>query len=83
MKTKHTLGPWRVHEGWGLTVESSKCRIASIASAEYNAEANAHLIAAAPDMLEALERVLETKAHIGAIAHTMVKMAIAKAKGEA
>jgi len=45
-------------------------------------EANAHLIAAAPDLLEALERVKATGVFLGAIPQGMVDAAIAKAKGE-
>ena len=43
--------------------------------------ANAHLIAAAPEMLAALQRVLEPQVFLGAIADSMVHAAIAKAEG--
>ena len=58
---------------------------------EFNAEANARLIAAAPDLLEALERIMHY-AHLGASVSDVdtseqpqfvrAKAAIAKARGE-
>ena len=50
--------------------------------AAIEAKANARLIAAAPEMLEALERVKATGVFLGAIPQGMVDAAIAKAKGE-
>jgi hypothetical protein len=41
-----------------------------------------HLFAAAPEMLEALEKIKETGVFLGAIAQEMMELAIAKAKGE-
>lgn len=62
MKTKHTPGPWRegstAHSKW---VEAGAVRICQVDTDEENAgisfdesEANARLIAAAPDLLEVL-----------------------------
>jgi hypothetical protein len=65
--------------------------ICHVASSNDNAEANARLIAAAPDMLEALEEIVfnVTKNFEGSIeirdpeAIEMAREAIRKAKGEA
>jgi hypothetical protein len=46
-------------------------------------EANSRLIAAAPEMLEALKRIKETGVFLGAIAREMMDEAIAKATGGA
>jgi hypothetical protein len=68
----HTPGPWKIFDGWGasrdrpVVVDSipdidGKCVancICHVASSNDNAEANARLIAAAPEMLEALEDIL-------------------------
>ena len=72
----HTTGPWVAHKyptkrGYGFVIQSKQSRGISIASLspgdttdriEPIAEANARLIAAAPDMLSALVRV-EAVAH--------------------
>jgi hypothetical protein len=66
MKTTHTPGPWRVHEkSPTLVIDKHGLVIAQAHSyAECGimrdeAEANARLIAAAPELLEALESVVE------------------------
>lgn len=60
----HTPGPWRVQsflqEGWLIVENRSRCVCRCYAYKEGHAndmeqEANARLIAAAPDLLEALE----------------------------
>lgn len=72
MKTKHTPGPWHVvHNSWeyssiGSVDDQLICRVEiNNASTEKTQdayeiikEANAHLIAAAPELLEALEQLL-------------------------
>lgn len=65
MKTTHTPGPWEadVHMGRdGFTIadmiEPSICEMVSSHSPE-EVKANAHLIAAAPDLLDALDRLVE------------------------
>lgn len=68
---KHTQGPWRsnypqitTQEGMALTVavvlsrEDNNPRADSAAKTKTEAEANAHLIAAAPDLLAALKLAL-------------------------
>lgn len=64
--SKHTPGPWRVV---GTTVQAGEYRAQSHAiiadCSDFNLdkkerEANAHLIAAAPEMLEALKDIVST-----------------------
>lgn len=68
VKTQHTPGPWEVENGTNVIVpvnvagEDVACLVASVADGQlYNcpqtAYANAKLIAAAPDLLEAATRV--------------------------
>ena len=83
--SNHTPGPW-AYENYGGTVHvfldneggtPSICKLVG-----NDKDANARLIAAAPDLLEALERVKATGVFLGAIPQEMVDAAIAKAKGE-
>lgn len=62
---KHTPGPWFVHDRWyigttptGETHAEVKCCAAVPHTREQEHEANARLIAAAPDLLAALKGVL-------------------------
>ncbi len=63
-KIKHIKGPWtyeydKAASGHGaFVVDSDECSICTIDSYEDVAEANAKLIAAAPELLEALELAL-------------------------
>lgn len=93
-----TPGPWIAHKyptkrGYGFVIQSEEHRGISIASLspgistdriEPIAEANAHLIAAAPDLLEALEDAVEalTQARYYPSELKRFKAAIAKAKGQ-
>lgn len=54
MKTPHTPGPWKHDETWGL-IKHGKTEICALHSGN---AANAKLISAAPDLLEALEFLL-------------------------
>lgn len=87
---KHTKGPW--HTANGCQIRSAKHQIAR-AWMMRNGEgaANAALIAAAPDLLEALELLLETRIQEKhawnwqpgeSPLHDRCKSAIARAKGE-
>jgi hypothetical protein len=72
-KGAHTKGPWKVYigqDGWG--VHASECLIASckiyagsIKETIERQQADARLIAAAPDLLEALEDACTTYAFYG------------------
>lgn len=105
MNTTHTQGPWQVEKGWnggGFTISSrtSKTRnerglIADTAHSAFREqeEANVRLIAAAPEMLEALKAAvrLENDRRAGcqfgaadyAELHQQLTQAIAKATGGA
>ena len=55
MKNQHTPGPWKYDSTWGL-IKYGKTEICALHSGN---EANAHLIAAAPDLLSAVDSCLE------------------------
>jgi hypothetical protein len=84
---KHTPGPWKA-QGWLITADrktNSRCgAIASISTTatmyEDKWEANAQLIAAAPDLLEACEAIANDTTHpiLGNL-QAMLRIAIAKA----
>lgn len=86
--TKHSTGPW--HEGSHRTVESQNgtiCEVYSHMGIE-EADANQKLIAAAPDLLEALEQISHAEAATYDDIHAAIadlvgiaRTAIAKATG--
>ena len=84
-ETKHTPGPWRVANG--VQIRSQRDQIAKIwmmRNGEGNA--NARLIAAAPELLEALQTVVanapEPYCAITRAVDAQCRAAIAKATGE-
>ena len=84
----HTQGPW-ITEGLGQSYglyDPDGCMIGSILKNRQNSSETAHLIAAAPDLLAALENlVFDCEAHglDDNDAHLReARAAIAKAKGE-
>jgi hypothetical protein len=95
--TKHTKGPWearRLRDNWGQSYATSyiahidigPCMIWAPEGNEEQ-EANAHLIAAAPDMLAELERIVvyldRVCFHEDSEARARIVAVISKAKGEA
>lgn len=65
MQTKHTPGPWTVPAGqivadtvWARGGHLEICKLYGNGRDAETADADARLIAAAPDMLEALEKIL-------------------------
>ena len=90
----HTPGPWKApliggdHGTTGLVWAEERV-VATVSSGEESIErqtANAHLIAAAPDMLAALEQIALNGPYMGTRAsfmQTIAEHAIAKAKGQA
>ncbi len=79
-KTLHTPGPWKHDPTWGL-IEHGKTQICALHSGNI---ANARLIAAAPDLLVALESLLKSSEVFGRFdAQLDAREAIRKAKGEA
>ena len=93
--SKHTPGPWEIEEhyhfGYRWISWPQHSQLAQVVwCMEYEdrspeCEASAHLIAAAPEMLEALENLLKVHEGEGGTQHhagDMARVAIAKAKGE-
>jgi hypothetical protein len=89
---KHTLGPWRIERqntspttGEWMIAGFTPGYLAEIRDCEGGkVEANAKLIAAAPDLLEALQYVAARLREIdGQIEEIVVYKAIKKATGEA
>ena len=79
--SKHTPGPW-VYDGCWQDIVSCDGRIIAFASLDgEQSEYDARLIAAAPDLLEALEEALDNVDDPNFWAATACA-AIAKAKGE-
>jgi hypothetical protein len=100
MSTKHTPGPWRVERFGAVMAQADgrRCQVALVTGdpapvsepddAVATREANACLIAAAPEMLAALEALTDPEGHIwhgtsGACTGECkaVRVAIAQAKG--
>lgn len=89
--TKHTPGPWCVeHETEIIAAEGQRIAEADTRSINFTggeANANAHLIAAAPDLLAACEAATEVIDCIcdgddkAGCVRCLVKTAIAKARG--
>lgn len=82
MTTKHTPGPWAAFQNRIQSAEGEPIADALMVSdfdTSGEDEANARLIAAAPDLLAALEVVI---AHPNNFNFEVVRAAIAKAKGE-
>lgn len=93
----HTPGPWRLCGAFGMQglVEPSAGGnpVASVTGYYHHAgqtEANARLIAAAPDLLEALQRLIPHAVHMESCSHDddgvrrdieRARAAIAKAEG--
>ena len=81
---KHTPGPWKYVKSIGVYA-GDKWEIVSFGSCSTEeGHANAQLIAAAPELLAALEVAVEyfDRNEIDCIAHDDAKEAIKKAKGE-
>ncbi len=67
----HTHGPWtaRANGAQWVVDAGRKQRVASINTALMGQEANARLIAAAPDLLEAAREFVRQMDHMARIAH--------------
>jgi hypothetical protein len=93
MNAAHTPGPWFTTDGIYNEIKASSkrgktwviARITAARTGHDEAKANARLIAASPDLLEALERLIERVSDLGANGFSQEvargKAAIAKAKG--
>lgn len=84
-ETKHTAGPWMAKDGHGGSfdiVGSGHDWVATVHNGHDADEANAALIASAPDLLAALEAVLRV-ADRATDEFDAARAAIRKARGEA
>ena len=83
-KSKPTLGPWEAKDQWGyIKIHSSEEGVCVIQRMDHKGKANAHLISAAPDLLQvAKDYVLLCQLHgtEGAVLDSALS-AIAKAEG--
>ena len=91
MEGKHTPGPWTVGRDYCFGPQGIGVGVIVAACPNHEAQANARLIAAAPDMLEALRRVKEelrlirmkdTDAVYDVMLRTDIDAAIARATGQ-
>lgn len=88
MSAKHTPGPWRITAQGKhvVSVEDGRICAAPEHMAKWNWDANARLIAAAPELLEALELIANTDPVEAALdpqrAVRVARAAIAKAEGQ-
>jgi len=84
MATKHTPGPWLIDPSWDILGNTKDgngmvCQITVDAVPRDEAAANAHLIAAAPDMYEALRT---TSANIRSLGSAGALDELSKAEGK-
>jgi hypothetical protein len=77
MKTDHTSGPWKHDPTWGL-IKHGKNEICALHSGNL---ANADIISAAPDMLDALQAIVDAFGDQDSLLIDQCKAAISKAKG--
>jgi hypothetical protein len=90
MTTKHTPGPWEVIHGTHCAYKISAGNFTFQQSVRIGTHpsvwnANAYLIAAAPDLLEALQAIVDADER-GELCHDQIAQAVAalaKARGEA
>ena len=56
--SNHTPGPWRIASGYIYGLNKRIAHICDMDTGENQAKANGHMLAATPEMLEALEHLL-------------------------
>jgi hypothetical protein len=90
MKTKHTPGPWkaynqigsRILQSWYVGSDTAAvCRVGDGALSPEETVANARLIAAAPELLAALNLIIAAYGNLQSGAIDLARSAIAKAEG--
>jgi len=86
---KHTKGPWEfeAEPGYGVFVHDAEGTVAEVMCDQKliddrTALANACLIAAAPDLLEALQEIVRNDPYNQSSAGIIARAAIARATGE-
>lgn len=67
METKYTPGPWHKELGGFVYSDHSKVADAGFAKKECERSANARLIAASPEMIEELIKILQKPSHRGTV----------------
>lgn len=92
MKTKHTPGPWAVIEGdfRGVKIEGEDQAEVARCPGDKQGRIDARLIAAAPELLEALQRIANGQEMEGEFTHVetvaryqeIARSAIAKSTGK-
>ena len=85
MSAKHTPGPWKIERGYGTIIKSiGPCVPDEYAGSAWLevSEADARLIAAAPELLKALEAMLSEVEGCCCSTEKQALAAIAKATGE-
>jgi hypothetical protein len=96
MKAKHTPAPWLIegntvyaltHDGWRKGVEMMKNRFSASISIdrdfdEKELQSNARLIAAAPELLEALQLIASCEVRVKGDVIDIARKVLAKTLGE-
>ena len=83
--SKHTPGPWftsQPNEGGGTLIKPIPGQVIAQCDLMPEMEANAHLVAAAPELLYALESIVEMNPELPMGMIEAADDAIAKARGE-
>jgi hypothetical protein len=84
VKNTHTPGPWTIsgtHHSIGIAPDDGKSDgLASVFGCGPQAEANAALIAAAPDMFDALQAIVDAYGDRDTLLMAQCKAVLAKAK---
>lgn len=79
--SKHRPGPWNVHPTIDSVVMAGNAHIADLNARSVHTAANARLIAASPDLLEALKELEDNATQAAAfIPHILLTTAIEKAR---
>jgi len=80
--SNHTPGTWEAKDQWGyIKVHSADNGVCVIHGLDSKAQANARLIASAPDMLDALQAIVDAFGDRDSILIDQCKAALNKAKG--
>lgn len=85
--TDYTSGPWEAKDQWGyIKIHSKDEGVCAVHGLGVNSQANARIIAAAPDLLDALKALMATEDMLRDPKCKVMKsarLAIAKAEGKA
>jgi hypothetical protein len=85
--TDYTSGPWEAKDQWGyIKIHSKNEGVCAVHGLGVNSQANARLISAAPDLLDALKALMATEDMLRdpkCQVMQLARQAIAKAEGKA